>query len=107
MFAGYCYTTQVVSYTKCITKDLLILNCFRGKAATVLAGIFFHLDEDFPSINFTLIGMLSSKTIVSDFEGFLQRKEKYIVEEFGVCTEDYVDCVSFLSPTSYSELTTH
>ena len=33
------YTTQVVSYTKYITKDLVILICFRGKAATVLAGI--------------------------------------------------------------------
>ena len=32
-------TTQVVSYTKYITKDLVILICFRGKAAIVLAGI--------------------------------------------------------------------
>ena len=48
--------------------------------------------------------MLSSKTVVLDVEGF--RKEKIIVKEFGICTEDYLDCVSFLPPTSYSELTT-
>ena len=34
------------------------------------------------------------------------RKEKFFVKEFGICTEDYLDCVSFLPPTSYSELTT-
>ena len=50
--------------------------------------------------------MLSSKTVVLDVEGFRNRKEKFIVEELGVCTEDYLECVSFLSPTSYSELTT-
>ena len=33
------YTAQVVSFTKYITKDLVILICFRGKAAIVLAGI--------------------------------------------------------------------
>ena len=49
--------------------------------------------------------MLSSKTVVLDVEGFRHRKEKFIVEEFGICTEDYLDCVSFLPPTSYSELT--
>ena len=41
-----------------------------------------------------------------DVEGFRYRKEKFIVKEFGNCTEDYLDCVSFLPPTSYSELTT-
>ena len=50
--------------------------------------------------------MLSSKTVVLDVEGFRHRKEKFIVKELGVCTEDYLDCVSFLPPTSYSELTT-
>ena len=50
--------------------------------------------------------MLSSKTVVLDVEGFHHRKEKFIVKELGVCTEDYLDCVSFLPPTSYSELTT-
>ena len=50
--------------------------------------------------------MLSSKTVVLDVEGFRHRKEKFTVNEFGVCTEDYLDCVSFLPPTSYSELTT-
>ena len=48
--------------------------------------------------------MLSCKTVVLDVEGF--RKEKFIVKEFGICTENYNDCVSFLPPTSYSELTT-
>ena len=50
--------------------------------------------------------MLSSKTVVLDVEGFRQRKEKLIVEELGVGTEDSLDCVSFIPPTSYSELTT-
>ena len=50
--------------------------------------------------------MLSSKTVVLNVEGFRHRKEKFIVKEFGICTEDYLDCVSFLPPTSYSELTT-
>ena len=50
--------------------------------------------------------MLSSKTVVLDVEGFRHRKEKFIVKELGACTEDYLDCVSFLPPTSYSELTT-
>ena len=50
--------------------------------------------------------MLSSKTVVLYVEGFRHRKEKSIVKEFGNCTEDYLDCVSFLPPTSYSELTT-
>ena len=35
-----------------------------------------------------------------------QRKEKIILEEFGIYTEDYLDCVSFLPPTSYSKLAT-
>ena len=50
--------------------------------------------------------MLRSKTDVLDVEGFRHRKEKFILKEFGICTEDYLDCVSFLPPTSYSELTT-
>ena len=62
--------------------------------------------KDFSSVNFSLIGMLSSKTIVLDVEGFRHRKEKFIAKEVGICTEDYLDCVSFLPPTSNSELTT-
>ena len=50
--------------------------------------------------------MLSSETVVLDVEGFRHRKEKFIVNELGVCTEDCLDCVSFLPPTSYSELKT-
>ena len=50
--------------------------------------------------------MLSSKTVVLDVEGFRHRKEKIIVKEPGFGTDDYLDCVSFLPPTSYSELTT-
>ena len=49
--------------------------------------------------------MLSSKTVVLDVEGFRHRKEIFLFKEFGFCTEDYLDCVSFLSPTSYTELT--
>ena len=49
--------------------------------------------------------MMSSKTVVLDVEEFRHRKEKFIVKEFGVCNEEYLDCVSFLPP-SYSELTT-
>ena len=50
--------------------------------------------------------MLSSKTVVLDVEGFRHREEKFIAKELGICTEYYLDCVSFLPPTSYSELTT-
>ena len=50
--------------------------------------------------------MLSSKTVVLHFKGFCHRKQKFIVKEFGICNEDYLDCVSFLPPASYSELTT-
>ena len=50
--------------------------------------------------------MLSSKTVVLDVEGFRHRKEKFFVKELGVFTNDYLDCVSSLPPTSYSELTT-
>ena len=31
--------------------------------------------------------------VVLDVEGFRQRKEKLIVKEFGICTEDYIDRV--------------
>ena len=50
--------------------------------------------------------MLSSQTVVLDFEGFRHRKENFIVKELGVCTDDYLGCVSFLPPTSCSELAT-
>ena len=50
--------------------------------------------------------MLSRKMVVLDVEGFRHRKEKFIFKEFGICTEYYFDCLSFLPPTSYSELTT-
>ena len=49
--------------------------------------------------------MLSSKTVVLDLEGFRHRKEKFIVEEFGICTEDYNDCVLFSPPSKFSDLT--
>ena len=37
---------------------------------------------------------------------FVKIKAKFIVKEIDICTKDYLDCVSFLPPTSYSELTT-
>ena len=49
--------------------------------------------------------MLSSKTVVLDLEGFRQRKEKFIVKELGICTEDYNDCVLFSPPSKFSVLT--
>ena len=50
--------------------------------------------------------MLISKTVVLDVEGFRHRKEKFTVKELGVYTDNYLDYVSFLPATSYSELTT-
>ena len=41
-----------------------------------------------------------------DVEGFSHRKENFFVKELGVCTDDNLDCVSILPPTSYSELQT-
>ena len=35
-----------------------------------------------------------------------QSLRNLFVKELGFCTKDYLDCVSFLPPTSYSELTT-
>ena len=61
--------------------------------------------KGFSSANFLFIGMLSSKTVVLDVEVFHHRKEKFIFKKLGVCTEVFLDCVSFLPPTSYSELT--
>ena len=49
--------------------------------------------------------MLSSKTVVLDIEGFRHRKEKFIVKEFGICIEDYNDCVLFSPPSKFSDLT--
>ena len=49
--------------------------------------------------------MLSSKTVVLDLEGFRHRKEKFIVKEFGICTEDYNDCVLFSPPSKFPDLT--
>ena len=49
--------------------------------------------------------MLSSKTVVLDIEGFRHRKEKFIVKELGICTEDYNDCVLFSPPSKFSDLT--
>ena len=78
-------------------------NCFSGH----LSGIFFCLYiKIFHLSIFSLIVMLSSKTVVLDVEGFRQRNEIFIVKEFGICSEDYLDCVSFLPPTSLCEFTT-
>ena len=41
-----------------------------------------------------------------DVEGFRHRKENFIVKELGVCTKDYLECLSFLPPTNYSDLKT-
>ena len=48
--------------------------------------------------------MLSCKTVVLVVERFCHRKEN-LFKEFVICTEDYLDCVSFLPPR-YSEITT-
>ena len=50
--------------------------------------------------------MPNSKTVVLDVEGLLHRKETFVVKEFYIYIRDYLDCVSFLPQTSYSELTT-
>ena len=50
--------------------------------------------------------MLSCTTVALDVEGFCHRKEEFIVKEYGICTENYLDCVSFLPPTSFRVLTT-
>ena len=45
--------------------------------------------KDFSSVNFSFIGMLSTKTVLLDVEGFRHRKEKFIIKELGICREDY------------------
>ena len=49
--------------------------------------------------------MLSSKAVVLDLESFRHMKEKFIVKEFGVCTEDYNECVLLSPPSKFSDLT--
>ena len=92
--------TQVVSYAKYLTKDLITFMCFRGIAATVLAvicrNIALLIYKGFLSVNFSFMGMLSSKTVVLDVEGFRHRKEEFLIKKLGVCTEDHLDFVSFL-----------
>ena len=92
--------TQVVSYTKYLTEDLITLICIGGVAATVLAVIcreyFFAIYKGFLSVNFSFMGMLSNKTVVLDDEGFRHRKEQFLIKKLGVCTEDHLDLVSFL-----------
>ena len=78
-------------------------NCFWR---TFVRNIVLLIYKGFSSFNFSFIGMMSSKTVLLDVEGFRHRKEKFIVKELGVCTDAYLDCVSFLPPTSYFELTT-
>ena len=96
-------TTLVVSFTKYITRDLLTFKCFSGRAATALMvicrEIVLLIYKGFSFVNFSFIGMLSSKTFVLDVEGFRHCKEKFNVKELGVC-------VSFVPPTCYSEFTT-
>ena len=50
--------------------------------------------------------MPSSKRVVLDVENLCHRKEKFFVEKFGICKEDYFALISFLPPTSFSEFTT-
>ena len=79
-------------------------NCFSGHFSGILFCLYIKIFH--PSINLSLIGMLSSKLVVLDVERFRHRKEIFIVKEFGNGTEDYLDCVSVLPQTSYDELTT-
>ena len=58
-----------------------------------------------PLKNLSFVGMLSSKTVVLDLEGYCHRKEKFIVKEIGVCTEDYNGCVLFSPPSNFTDLT--
>ena len=50
--------------------------------------------------------LILSRKFVLDIEAFCQRTNKLIVKENVVCTEDYLDGLSLLPLTSYSELTT-
>ena len=51
--------------------------------------------------------MLSSKTVVLDVEGFRHRTKNVLLKNLVFAPRSmYLDCVSFFSPTSISELTT-
>ena len=50
--------------------------------------------------------MLTSKTVVLEVKRFRDRKEKFIFKELAIFSEDNLDCLLFLTPTSYTELTT-
>ena len=63
-----------------------------------LTGIIFLLIlKDLSAENFSFTGLLSSKSVVLDFEGFRYKIKNLIVKELCVCTEDLNDCV-LLSP---------
>ena len=64
--------------------------------------LLIHKDLSTKKLSFT--GMLSSKSVVLDLEGFRFKKEHFIVKELGVCTEDYNDCVLFSPPSKFRDL---
>ena len=103
------YTTQGIYIRKIQPRNWLFLYASVEKQQllkrTFVANIVLIIYKGFSSINLSFIGMMSIKTVVLDVEGFRHRKENFFVKELGFCTEDYLDCVSFLPP-SYSELTT-
>ena len=49
-------------------------------------------------------GLLKSRPVVLDFEGFRHKKSGFIIKELSVSTENYCDAVSFLPPNLFNLL---
>ena len=53
----------------------------------------------------SIVGRLSSKTVVFHPEGFPKRKEKFFLKVLDVCTENNNDCVLLSPPSKILDLT--
>ena len=48
--------------------------------------------------------MLRERAVVIDCETFRYSKQNFIVKELAICTEEYIDCILFLPPSSFNSL---
>ena len=64
------------------------------------------LRENFQKAIVQYVGMLKSRAVVLDFEGFW-KKSGFIVKELAIATENFIDIISFLPPNSYRTLSSN
>ena len=54
--------------------------------------------------HFSFVRMLRERAVVIDCETFRYSKQNFIVKELAICTEEYIDCILFLPPSSFNSL---